>query len=116
MGNYTQAHTPICTFTTQSLSFGPEKGAGGRLGKSHDQLILDLMESHTLANWVKTDEYEACREQEQEQEVLMPPLVNEEKSGVDETSPYFDPHCSECRVQYKDPPPDTLVMYLHAIK
>ena len=91
------------------------------------------MESHTLANWVKTDEYEACREdgeqgqgqeheqgQEQEreqvQEVPLPPLISEEKSGVDETSPYFDPHCSECRVQYKDPPPDTLVMYLHAIK
>ena len=31
-------------------------------------------------------------------------------------SEYFDPHCQECRTVYKDPPSDTLVMYLHALR
>merc|ERR1719264_2356323 len=51
-----------------STSFGPEKGKGGRLGKSNDQLILDLMESHTLANWIKSEEYLACKEEDELEE------------------------------------------------
>merc|ERR1711972_1218060 len=68
-----------------SVSFGPEKGKGGRLGKSKEQLILDLMESHTLANWIKSEEYLACREEageekdgsEDQAENLGPSLVGE---------------------------------------
>ena len=122
-----------------SPSFGPEKGKGGRLGKSHQQLIQvtknhrimvyehiinvwtlnvqDLSESHTLENWVKSEEYEACKEGDEEVVEEVTPLTEkEEPGGIDETSPYFDPFCPDCRVQYKDPPPDTLVMFLHALK
>ena len=110
-----------------SSSFGPEKGMGGRLGKSKEQLILDLMESHTLANWIKSEEYLACKEEEEDGEekensdqleVSDPDPVEEPiaSSVEDEKDPNFDPNCEECKLQYKDPPPDTLVMFLHAFK
>ena len=110
-----------------SSSFGPEKGMGGRLGKSKEQLILDLMESHTLANWIKSEEYLACKEEEEDVEekensdqleVSDPDPVEEPiaSSVEDEKGPNFDPNCEECKLQYKDPPPDTLVMFLHAFK
>ena len=112
-----------------SVSFGPEKGKGGRLGKSKEQLILDLMESHTLANWIKSEEYLACKEEpgeekdggEDQAENLGPSLVGEklpanEVIADNKEDPNFDANCQECRVQYKDPPPDTLVMFLHALK
>ena len=114
-----------------STSFGPEKGKGGRLGKSNEQLILDLMESHTLANWIKSEEYLACKVEEEEGvadkagddqlEDLGSKLVGEQITPNDATvkdqeGPNFDPDCQECRLQYKDPPPDTLVMFLHALK
>ena len=113
-----------------STSFGPEKGKGGTLGKSNEQLILDLMESHTLANWIKSEEYLACKEEEEEGveekagddqlEDFGPDLVGEitptDATLESEKGPNFDPDCQECRLQYKDPPPDTLVMFLHALK
>merc|ERR1711874_471639 len=39
------------------------------------------------------------------------------KANVDiDNSSVIDEHCVECRTEYKDPPPSTLVMYLHAFK
>ena len=32
--------------------FGPEKGKGGRIGKSDDQLIQDLISIHNAENWL----------------------------------------------------------------
>ena len=32
--------------------FGPEKGKGGRIGKSDDQLISDLIAIHNAENWL----------------------------------------------------------------
>ena len=54
-------------------------------------------------------------------EDLGPNLVGDEipsndAAVEDEKGPNFDPDCQECRLQYKDPPPDTLVMFLHALK
>merc|ERR1719278_2567042 len=78
-----------------STSFGPEKGKGGRLGKSNEQLILDLMESHTLANWIKSEEYLACKEDELEEEKVVgddqlknldPGLVGEQITSKEEKS------------------------------
>lgn len=32
--------------------FGPEKGKGGRIGKTDDQLIQDLISIHNAENWL----------------------------------------------------------------
>ena len=32
--------------------FGPEKGKGGRIGKTDDQLIADLIAIHNAENWL----------------------------------------------------------------
>ena len=36
--------------------FGPEKGKGGRIGKTDDQLIQDLISIHNAENWLGLDE------------------------------------------------------------
>ena len=36
--------------------FGPEKGKGGRIGKSDDKLIADLISIHNAENWLGLDE------------------------------------------------------------
>ena len=49
-------------------------------------------------------------------------MLRTESDDVSEEVPepgekeFFDPHCQECLTKYKDPPPDTLIMYLHALK
>ena len=112
--------------------FGPEKGKGGNLGKSREKLVEDLIEHHTVENWVNSDEYEASDLKLERGEVEPKELVaninesiKDESTGLDEdqaadnprsNDPYYDPHCVECKVSYKDPPPRTLVMFLHALK
>jgi len=39
--------------------FGPEKGKGGNIGKTKEKLIEDLIEFHTVENWVNSDAFEA---------------------------------------------------------
>lgn len=41
--------------------FGPEKGKGGRLNKSHEQLIRDLIRHHSLENWIQSQEFRDSR-------------------------------------------------------
>lgn len=36
--------------------FGPEKGKGGRIGKSDEQLIQDLISIHNAENWLGMDD------------------------------------------------------------
>jgi len=112
--------------------FGPEKGKGGNLGKSRDKLVEDLIEYHTVENWINSDEYEAsdlkleCGEVEPKELVAnINESIKEDSTRLDLDSatddpesidPYYDPHCGECKVSYKDPPPRTLVMFLHALK
>ena len=36
--------------------FGPEKGKGGRIGKTDEQLIQDLISIHNAENWLGLDE------------------------------------------------------------
>ena len=36
--------------------FGPEKGKGGKIGKSDDQLIQDLISIHNAENWLGMDD------------------------------------------------------------
>jgi len=122
--------------------FGPEKGKGGNLGKSQEQLVEDLIKYHTVENWINSDEYEASEIEHESKKIIKKDTVetsdekdeccqlvkdryeNEEASIKTEIlakdpetcDPYFDPHCGECKIDYKDPPPRTLVMFLHALK
>jgi len=41
---------------------------------------------------------------------------NESREDGKEDSKYFDEHCQDCKTKFKDPPADTLLMYLHAYK
>lgn len=34
--------------------FGPEKGAGGRTGKTRQQLLEDLIREHSVETWVQS--------------------------------------------------------------
>ena len=38
------------------MVFGPNKGKGGDIGKSDDQLIQDLIAIHNAENWLGMDE------------------------------------------------------------
>jgi len=42
--------------------------------------------------------------------------VEDKCNDYNDRQKYFDKHCVECRTVYKDPPPDTLIMYLHALR
>ena len=122
-----------------SQIFGPEKGKGGITGKTEEELIEDLIKHHSLENWVESEEYEASKidtvssnlnpskyekeevtekdvalkiSSDETQKALLDDDVNDNSDGKE----YYDPHCSECRTSYKDPPPDTLLLFLHALK
>ena len=94
-----------------SQIFGPDKGKGGVTSKTNEKLIEDLIKNHTIENWVESDEYEASR------------MVNTESREESEETPqlgdedeFYDPDCKECRTNYRDPPPETLLIYLHALR
>ena len=81
--------------------FGPQKGKNGITGKTDEQLIEDLIafhnaEEHALKVDVNNDDD-----------------TKNENTLLKRTFP-IDPHCYECKVDYKNPRPEELVMYLHA--
>lgn len=134
--------------------FGPEKGKGGNIGKSNEELIKDLIKFHTVENWINSDAFESSeafdanlsdvketikdetvinddemKDKDMGEECERKSLKNEvsdkvgateievkEEEKVVESSEFKDPHCQECQLEYKDPPPSTLVMYLHALR
>jgi len=117
-----------------STIFGPDKGKNGEFGKSNEQLIEDMIKFHSVENWIESDEYKQSRIETKEEKIskdgkgITPELGmsdNNEKDVVEvedkcndynDRQKYFDKHCVECRTVYKDPPPDTLIMYLHALR
>ena len=112
-----------------SAIFGPEKGKGGRLGKSRETLVEDLIKHHTVENWINSDEYLTSGSDldnnltdasvSSQTEAEYDPVEDKDGSAnpiLKSDDPYFDPNCGECKVRYKDPPPGTLVMFLHALK
>lgn len=123
--------------------FGPEKGKGGNIGKSDEELINDLVHIHNAENWLGLDGNESS--------TMMPPLIETEADVVEENpaecldseqteiieepthksistqTNYAEPDqcfqkekltieatCSECKLKYRDPKPMDLIMYLHA--
>ena len=120
-----------------SQIFGPEKGRGGVTGKTEEELIEDLVKHHTVENWVESEEYQASKldtlsgntsdltvskpetKEVGEQDPAFKASSDEAQEALledEKGKEFYDPHCSECRISYKDPPPDTLVMFLHALK
>ncbi|KAK3920338.1 RNA pseudouridylate synthase domain-containing protein 2 [Frankliniella fusca] len=129
--------------------FGPEKGKGGNIGKTDDQLIKDLIHIHNAENWLGIDGSDSAgvvsispmetpvpiddrNESECVSEAPIVPTTEDEKftfksvatqTNHDEPDPHFckekltkEPTCSECNVQYRDPKPMDLIMYLHALR
>ena len=99
-----------------SQIFGPEKAKGGLTGKTNEELIEDLIKNHTLENWVESEEYEASRMVMTESRDTTEKDSTEEDKIEEEEREFYDADCRECRTRYKDPPADTLVMFLHALK
>ena len=98
--------------------FGPEKGKFGELGKTREQLIEDLIKHHSVENWIESEEYQRSKlNQHKDTREAGDTEVRElaTDAGVVD-SEFYDKHCQECRTVYRDPPPDTLVMYLHALR
>jgi hypothetical protein len=76
--------------------FGPAKGRGGDMGgRSDEQLVEQLMELHSAEHW-----------------------LGEEGADVpeQEVKGKLENNCYECTVRYRDPQPDDLVMFLHALR
>jgi len=120
--------------------FGPEKGRGGNFGKTDDQLVKDLIYAHNAENWLKTDDEPIFLNlvgdiSNSKSTVSLQPekIINSNpesrcnnkftQTGIDVPDVAFiknkltvDPYCKECKIQYKDPKPEDLIMYLHAFK
>jgi len=118
--------------------FGPEKGRGGNFGKTDEQLLQDLMHAHKAENWLNTEEdpfyqhpitdmssVESTEKLQPEKKIIDPSSDPDHKimstlKGTDVPDVEFvkklseDFDCQECKVQYKDPKPEDLMMYLHA--
>jgi len=115
--------------------FGPNKGKGGDIGKSEEQLVADLIDIHNSDNWLGDDTETSPAEMTSLDQNLMKlrekkprarlevqdsPDSGVEVENTEETEtdprPKGDPHCYECKVNYRDPSPADLMMYLHALR
>ena len=121
--------------------FGPNKGKGGDIGKTDDDLVKELIEIHNSENWLGENEpgqsspdqnlITPCPEDSQPDKTGQ--FCESPDSGVSldtpppkqtpdtpvcppDTKGKTDPHCYECTVKYRDPRPKDLVMFLHALK
>jgi len=106
-----------------STIFGANKGKDGEFGKSREQLIEDMIKFHSVENWIESEEYKQSRMEDKDTSSELDKLEKSDTVEIEDNSDkssdareYFDEHCVECRTVYKDPPSDTLVMFLHALK
>ncbi|XP_070067655.1 pseudouridylate synthase RPUSD2 isoform X3 [Drosophila takahashii] len=123
--------------------FGPLKGRGGDIGGiTQEQLITNLITIHNAENWLGLEgEQVAPTEIKGELKttsvVEVPieatkPMISATNEPINEASTQTcyeepdrsfdfkkatsDPHCSECKVNYRDPGAKDLIMFLHAWK
>ncbi|XP_010213916.1 PREDICTED: RNA pseudouridylate synthase domain-containing protein 2 [Tinamus guttatus] len=121
-------------------AWGPERGKGGKIDKTDDELLEALVEEHrskqsldvldiSEEDWDPSTDNRECGNSGDYRESVDPvngnscpaedakdpargeiPAVEEE--GVEEK----DPLCLECQITRQDPSPRELVMYLHALR
>ncbi|KAH8410573.1 hypothetical protein KR009_003809 [Drosophila setifemur] len=119
--------------------FGPLKGRGGDMGGlSDEQLIDNLISIHNAENWLAIEEKKDDRTENKDKlnsstgknsegrTMVFPeaPVTDaatqtcheEPDNTFDPKKFTFDPHCSECKINYRDPEANEMVMYLHAWK
>ncbi|XP_037711400.1 RNA pseudouridylate synthase domain-containing protein 2 isoform X2 [Drosophila subpulchrella] len=125
--------------------FGPLKGRGGDIGGiTEEQLINNLITIHNAENWLglegepvatteikselkTTSAVEVSIDTKAPEAVILATneLINEASTqtcyeepdrSFDSEKTTSDPHCSECKVNYRDPGPKDLIMFLHAWK
>lgn len=125
--------------------FGPEKGKGGRIGKTDEELIKDLIHIHNAESWLGVDEkgdggmmpaslVKSSDEEEEEASATsddasgtqvedLPQKSVGVQTNYDEPDSCFvkekltkEPTCSECKLKYRDPNAKDLIMYLHALR
>ncbi|XP_013773914.1 RNA pseudouridylate synthase domain-containing protein 2-like isoform X2 [Limulus polyphemus] len=65
--------------------FGPNKGKGGDLGKSREQLLEDLIKVHTAENWLNEEESSSGTSNDSDQ-TKYDKLVGEKKDENEDTS------------------------------
>lgn len=120
--------------------FGPAKGKGGKIGKSDEELVKDLIGIHNAENWLGMDgdsemslfkpklDIDAASPSahspgdppDDDPKALKVVTVGTQTGSEPPDSSFAgekvttDPHCYECKVKYRDPKPSDLVMYLHA--
>ncbi|XP_063708142.1 pseudouridylate synthase RPUSD2-like [Culicoides brevitarsis] len=107
--------------------FGPTKGKDGDFGgQTDDELIARLIEIHNAENFLGIEGDEDLAKLKIEAENVEKSKNPNDKScqtGYEAPDSTFDPakmtsdeNCLECKMVFKDPNPEQLVMYLHALK
>lgn len=111
--------------------FGPLKGKGGDFGgKTDEELIKQLIEIHNAETFLGIEgdpdrKVTKTIRNEGVSSISMPTSLNDKSSQTayevpdttfDPTKLTSDENCLECKTKYKDPNPEQLVMYLHALK
>ncbi|XP_016964535.1 pseudouridylate synthase RPUSD2 isoform X2 [Drosophila biarmipes] len=125
--------------------FGPLKGRGGDIGGiTEEQLINNLITIHNAENWLGLEGEQAATTNinselkttsalevsidtkdsqpvnaatnESINEAATQTCYEEPDRSFDPEKTTSDPHCSECKVNYRDPGPKDLIMFLHAWK
>lgn len=79
-------------------NWGPERGRKGNFGQANDVLLDRLEKEHSSRRFLMKDSEEAQAKR-----------VKYESSGK------YDENCQECLHPSRDPVPEELVMYLHAL-
>ena len=127
-----------------SDAFGPRRGKYGDIGKTEEELISDLIQRHSAQHWIESSEADndttdadqaslgdvatsgrndesvgkEGNDHENSEPCDRPDLAGEYPVTDPDTEDrkYYDEHCIDCKRSYKDPPKDTMFIYLHALQ
>ncbi|KAF8771019.1 pseudouridylate synthase RPUSD2-like [Argiope bruennichi] len=107
-----------------SYIFGPEKGKHGKIHKSIDKLLKDLVEIHSTEWFVKDDEKKTPCNSETDTNISkllldmncynMDAMLHSDAYKKNSSRLYRDEDCFFCNNVLCDPKPSNLFMFLHA--
>ncbi|KFM72883.1 RNA pseudouridylate synthase domain-containing protein 2, partial [Stegodyphus mimosarum] len=116
-------------------AFGPLKGKNGETGKSREQLLEDLMQTHNLQKWLLDDSSAEFPSEDESQGEKLSKLENKiavraleyyikaegfedlaKKYAKDPEKFLMDSACDLCHQRYMDPEPKDLILFLHALR